>query len=30
MCSMHLGLIGIVDVNEWVSAVDEALGFTDI
>ena len=30
MCSMHLRLIGVVDVNEWVSVVDEVLGFTDI
>ena len=27
---MHLRLIGVVDVNEWVSLVDEVLGFTDI
>ena len=27
---MHLRLIGVVDVNEWVSVVDEVLGFTDI
>ena len=30
MCSMHLRLIAVVDVNEWVSVVDEVLGFTDI
>ena len=30
MCSMHLRLIGVVDVNKWVSVVDEVLGFTDI
>ena len=39
MCSMHLRLIvvvdvnewvSVVDVNEWVSVVDEVLGFTDI
>ena len=29
MSSMHLGLIGAVDVNEWISVVDEVLGFTD-
>ena len=27
---MHLRLTGVVDVNEWVSVVDEVLGFTDI
>ena len=26
---MHLRLIGAVDVNEWMSEVDEVLGFTD-
>ena len=29
-CSMHLRLTGVVDVNEWVSVVDEVLGFTDL
>ena len=27
---MHLRLTGVVDVNEWVSVVDEVLGFTDL
>ena len=29
MSSMHLRLIGVVDVNESMSIVDEVLGFTD-
>ena len=27
--SMHLRLIGVVDVNELMIVVDEVLGFTD-
>ena len=29
MSSMHLRLIGIVDVNELMRVVDEVLGFID-
>ena len=29
MSPMHLRLIGVVDVNEWMGFVNEALGFTD-
>ena len=29
MSLMHLRLIGVVDVNELMSVVDEALGFTN-